>query len=94
MIAEGLKIDLHGTGVRVTNLEPGMVETDFSTVRFRGDAARAAQVYADTTPLTPDDVADAVLYALTRPLHVNVSEILLLATAQSTATMVDRPGQR
>ncbi len=94
MLAEGLKIDLHGTGVRVTNLEPGLVETDFSTVRFHGDAARAAQVYADTTPLTPDDVADAVLYALTRPAHVNVSEILLLATAQSTATMVDRSGPR
>jgi 3-hydroxy acid dehydrogenase / malonic semialdehyde reductase len=89
MLAAGFKIDVHGTPIRVTNIEPGLVETEFSLVRF-GDADRAAKVYADTDPLTPADVADAVLYALTRPPHVNVSEILVLATAQSTATMVHR----
>ena len=87
---EGLKMDVHGTAIRVTSVDPGMVETDFSLVRFRGDAARAAQVYANTTPLTPDDVADAVLYALTRPPHVNVSEILLMPTVQSSPTMIAR----
>jgi len=93
MLAEGLKMDLHGTPIRVTNIEPGLVETEFSLVRFDGDAERAAKVYADTIPLTPDDVADTVLYALTRPPHVNISEILVLATAQSAATMIDRSGR-
>ena len=87
---EGLKMDVHGTPLRVTTVDPGMVETDFSLIRFRGDAARAAQVYADTTPLTPDDVADAVVYALTRPPHVNISEVILMPTVQSGATMIAR----
>lgn len=89
-ITEGIKMDVHGTGVRVTTVDPGMVETDFSLVRFRGDAGRAAQVYADTTPLTAADVADAVLFALTRPPHVNISEILLMPTVQSSPTMIAR----
>ena len=87
---EGLKMDLHGTPLRVTSIDPGMVETDFSTVRFRGDTARAAAVYADTTPLTPDDVADAVLYAATRPLHVNVLDVVMMPTVQSSAHLIHR----
>ncbi len=90
MLAEVARRDLHGTGLRVTNVAPGMVETDFSAVRFRGDTARAAAVYADTAPLTADDVADAIVYALSRPPHVNVSEVLLMPTAQAAATLVHR----
>lgn len=89
-ITEGLKMDLHGTPIRVTNVEPGLVETEFSLIRFRGDAERAEKVYADTTPLTPDDVADAVLYAITRPAHVCVADMLLIPTAQSSVTMMKR----
>ncbi len=89
-LTEGLKLDLHGTAVRVTAISPGMVETDFSLVRFHGDAARADAVYADTIPLTARDVADSVLYAITRPAHVNISEIVLMSTAQSGPSTIAR----
>jgi 3-hydroxy acid dehydrogenase / malonic semialdehyde reductase len=89
-ITRGLRIDLLGTGVRVTTIDPGMVETEFSVVRFHGDRERAAKVYEGVQPLTAEDVADAILYAATRPPHVNVDEILLMATAQASATLVDR----
>jgi hypothetical protein len=68
-ISEGLKIDLMGTPVRVTSVDPGMVETDFSKVRFRGDEQRAAKVYENITPLQPEDIADAIVWAATRPAH-------------------------
>jgi len=89
-ITRGLKMDLHGTQLRVSTIDPGLVETEFSLVRFEGDAARADAVYGKTTPLTPDDVADAVLWVVTRPAHVNVSEIILMPTDQSSVTMVRR----
>lgn len=89
-ITRGLRIDLLGTSVRVTTIDPGMVETEFSLVRFHGDADRAARVYDRVQPLTAEDVADAILYAATRPAHVNVDEILLMATAQASATLVHR----
>ena len=89
-ITQGLKKDLHGTPVRVSTVDPGMVETEFSVVRFHGDEARAADVYADVAPLTGADVADAVVYCATRPPHVNVSEVILMPVAQSSATMVHR----
>lgn len=89
-LSEGLKIDLLGTPLRVTNVEPGLVETEFSQVRFHGDNDRAASVYQGMTPLTPDDIADAVLYAATRPPHVNISEIFLMPTDQSTSTLIHR----
>jgi len=87
---EGLKMDMHGTGIRVSSVDPGLVETEFSMVRFDGDAERADKVYANMTPLTPEDVADAVAWCATRPLHVNISDILLMCTDQSHATMVNR----
>ena len=87
---EGLKMDVHGTNVRVSSVDPGLVETEFSIVRFDGDTERAEKVYADMTPLTPHDVADAVLWCATRPPHVNISEILLMCTDQSHATLVNR----
>lgn len=92
-LTEGLRLDLHGTGVRVSTVDPGIVETEFSVVRFRGDAERAAKVYADTRPLRPEDVADAVIYCATRPAHVSVAELVLLAADQSSATRIHRAPQ-
>jgi 3-hydroxy acid dehydrogenase/malonic semialdehyde reductase len=89
-ITEGLREDLLGTPLRVTTVDPGMVETEFSEVRFRGDSARAAKVYENITPLTPEDVADAILYAVTRPAHVNISEILLTPVAQANSLLFHR----
>ncbi|WP_299491442.1 SDR family oxidoreductase [Acaryochloris sp. IP29b_bin.137] len=89
-ISEGLKQDLLGTPVRVSAVNPGLVETEFSEVRFRGDTARAAAVYANTVPLTPDDIAEVVVFCATRPPHVNISELLVLPTDQSGATLVYR----
>ncbi len=90
MISRAMKIDLLGSGIRVTNIEPGMVETEFSLVRFHGDEERAKKVYQGLEPLKPEDVADAIVWAVTRPPHVNVQDILLLATAQATATQAHR----
>lgn len=82
-----------GAGVRFTTVDPGMVETDFSRVRYRGDEDKARAVYANVDPLRPEDVADAVLWAVTRPPHVNVGEIVLWASAQaSTRRITRRPG--
>jgi 3-hydroxy acid dehydrogenase/malonic semialdehyde reductase len=89
-ITEGLREDLLGTPLRVTTIDPGMVETEFSEVRFRGDKARAAKVYENITPLTPEDVADAIVYAVTRPAHINVSEILLTPVAQANSLLFHR----
>lgn len=89
-ISEGLKQDLLGTPVRVTQIEPGLVETEFSNVRFHGDAEKAKNVYQGLTPLTGDDVADVVYFCATRAPHVNISEILLVPTDQATATLVHR----
>jgi 3-hydroxy acid dehydrogenase/malonic semialdehyde reductase len=76
--------------VRVSTVDPGMVETEFSVVRFRGDVQRADQVYAGMTPMSPDDVAEAVLFCVTRPPHVNISELVMLATDQAAAATVHR----
>jgi NADP-dependent 3-hydroxy acid dehydrogenase YdfG len=87
---EGARQDALGSGVRFTTVDPGMVQTDFSQVRFRGDRARAEAVYRGVTPLTPEDVADAVVWAVTRPGHVNVGEIVLWAAAQGSVSLVQR----
>ena len=89
-INDGLRQDLLGTPVRVTTVDPGMVETDFSLVRFHGDAERAAKVYKGVTPLTPEDVADAILWAVTRPAHVNVARILLTPIDQANSLLFHR----
>lgn len=90
MLSTALKMDLLGTPIRVSNIDPGLVETEFSQVRFHGDLDRAKQVYDGITPLTPEDIADVVLFCATRPPHVNISDLLVLATDQATATMVHR----
>lgn len=89
-ITEALRYDVLGTGVRVMNVAPGLAETEFSLVRFHGDAARAKSVYKGTRPLTPEDVADAVAWCVTRPPHVNVQELLLMPTDQASAYAVYR----
>jgi 3-hydroxy acid dehydrogenase / malonic semialdehyde reductase len=91
-ISEGLKQDLLGTPVRVSSVDPGLVDTEFSQVRFHGDTERAKTVYANMVPLTAQDVAEVILFCVTRPAHVNVSEVLVLPTDQSGATLVHRAG--
>jgi NADP-dependent 3-hydroxy acid dehydrogenase YdfG len=85
-----LRQDLLGRPIRLTTVDPGLVETNFSRVRFRGDEEKATAVYRGLEPLRPEDVADSIVFALTRPPHVNVDEIVLKALAQSTATRVVR----
>jgi serine 3-dehydrogenase len=85
-----MRLDLHGKGIRVSTVDPGLVETEFSVVRFHGDKTKADKTYEGMTPLTPDDIADAVIYCATRPLHVNIQQIVLMPTDQASTTMVHR----
>ena len=87
-----LRLELLGRPIRVTEVDPGMVETEFSLVRFHGDEGQAAAVYEGMTPLTPDDIADCIAFALTRPSHVNIDTLVVLARDQSGATTVHRRG--
>ncbi|MBI5474260.1 MAG: SDR family NAD(P)-dependent oxidoreductase [Ignavibacteriae bacterium] len=89
-ITRGLKMDLLGTAVRVSSVDPGLVETEFSQVRFHGDTERASKAYAGLTPLTPHDVAQAVVFCATRPPHVNIGELTLTPTDQATVNLVHR----
>lgn len=89
-LSEGLRLDLLGSGVRVSSIDPGLVETEFSQVRFRGDRERAAAVYRGMQPLAARDVADLALFIASRPPHVNVAEVLVLPTDQASATQVYR----
>ncbi|BAU41023.1 SDR family oxidoreductase [Leptolyngbya sp. O-77] len=89
-LTECIKLDLLGTAVRITSVDPGMVETEFSEVRFHGDGDRARKVYQGLTPLTADDVADVVLYCATRPAHVNINDVILMPVAQASTTMAHR----
>jgi len=89
-INDGLRQDLLGTPVRVTSVDPGMVETDFSLVRFRGDEERAAKVYKGVIPLTPEDIADAIVWAAGRPAHVNIARISMTSIDQANSLLFDR----
>ena len=89
-ITRGLRMDVLGTGVRVSTVDPGMVETEFSVVRFHGDQERAKNVYRNMNPLTPDDIAETVVWVATRPSHVCIDEIIIKPTDQASATMVHR----
>ena len=89
-VSDGLRIDLNGTNVRVTSVDPGMVETDFSSVRFRGNAERAAKTYANVDPLQAEDVADAIVWAATRPAHVSIQTVVLTPTAQANPFVLTR----
>lgn len=91
-LTRSLKMDLLGTAVRISSVDPGLVETEFSEVRFRGDKERAAKTYAGMTPLRPEDVADAVVFCATRPSHVNITEMSMTSIHQASVTMVHRTG--
>jgi 3-hydroxy acid dehydrogenase / malonic semialdehyde reductase len=90
-IYEGLRLDTAGSGLRITTVDPGMVgETEFSQIRFRGDRDRAKAVYAGVDYLKPSDVAEAIVWAVTRPARVNVGEIVMWASAQASTTLLTR----
>jgi 3-hydroxy acid dehydrogenase / malonic semialdehyde reductase len=91
-INDGLREDLLGTPVRVTSIDPGMVETDFSLVRFHGDQELAAKVYQGLTPLTPEDIADAIVWAAGRPAHVNIARIGMTSIHQANSLLFHREG--
>src|SRR5580658_8290307 len=92
-INDGLREDLLGTPVRVTSVDPGLVETDFSLVRFHGDEERAAKVYKGLTPLTPEDIADAIVWAVSRPAHVNIARVSMTSIHQANSLLFHREPQ-
>ena len=89
-ISDGLRIDLNGTPVRVTSIDPGMVETEFSSVRFRGNAERAAKTYENIEALQPEDIADAIVWAATRPAHVGIQTVVMTCVAQASPYVITR----
>jgi serine 3-dehydrogenase len=89
-LTKAMRMDLSGTGVRVTSVDPGLAETEFSVVRFRGDRERAKKVYQGLRPLAAADVAEAVVWACERPAHVDIETIVIMPTAQASATIVSR----
>jgi NADP-dependent 3-hydroxy acid dehydrogenase YdfG len=89
-ITAGMRIDLNPYGIKVSSVAPGMVETEFSLVRFKGDETRAKSVYANIQPLSAEDVADTLVWIILAPAHVNIADVLLLPTAQAAATIVKR----
>lgn len=89
-LTDGLRIDVAHTALRVCNIKPGLVETNFSRTRFHGDEVRAENVYKGIVPLTADDIADAVLYVAQAPAHVQIAEMLILATHQASGSVVHR----
>ncbi|NBX76159.1 MAG: SDR family NAD(P)-dependent oxidoreductase [Proteobacteria bacterium] len=93
-LTEALRQDLLGTGVRVTEISPGMVETEFSLVRFGGDQERAKAIYEGMTPLSAKDIAEAVVWALMRPKHVNIQEMIIYPTDQASTSLVHRRNQK
>lgn len=90
-LSQAMRIDLNGTGVRVSAINPGLVETEFSLVRFKGDEAKSDAVYRGYTPLTAHDVAEVIWFAASRPPHVNIADLLLLPTDQATSMIVHKP---
>jgi serine 3-dehydrogenase len=89
-LTEGMNLDLAGTPIRVSSVDPGLVETEFSTVRFHGDSARAKKVYEGMRPLTGDDVADTIFYVASLPAHINILDLIIVPTAQRNAYVVHR----
>lgn len=89
-ITKGLRLDVVDTPLRVTTIDPGLVETEFSEVRFHGDTERASAVYKGFEPLQPSDIADTILWCATRPAHVQIAEIIIFPTSQASATTVHR----
>lgn len=90
MLSETLQYDVNGTGVRIANIDPGLVETEFSLVRFHGDEERASNVYKGYKPMTGQDVAEAVLFCATRPRHVSIHDMLIMPSAQASTQVVHK----
>lgn len=91
-LTQGMRIDLNAHGIRVGAIHPGLVETEFSAVRFKGDTQRAAEVYQGFQPLTSEDIAALIHFTITRPPHVNIADVLVLPTAQASATVLHKEG--
>jgi 3-hydroxy acid dehydrogenase/malonic semialdehyde reductase len=89
-INQGMRIDLNPYGIRVGAIHPGMVETEFSEVRFKGDTERASKVYQGFQPLKPEDIADIIHFVVSRPYHVNIADLVVMSTAQASSTIVNR----
>ena len=92
-LTEGMNLDVAGTPIRVSGIDPGFAETEFSEVRFHGDKQRAKQVYEGFKPLSADDIADAIAYVVNLPEHVNILDLILVPTAQRNVYVVDRTSQ-
>ena len=89
-LTQGMRLDLNPYGIKVTGIHPGLVATEFSMVRFKGDEARAAKVYQDYTPLYAQDIAETVAFVLSRPAHVQIADLVIFPTAQASATVVHK----
>ncbi|MEZ4809694.1 MAG: SDR family NAD(P)-dependent oxidoreductase [Allomuricauda sp.] len=89
-INQAMRIDLNAYGIRVGAVNPGLVQTEFSEVRFKGDADKASKVYQGFQPLTPEDIADIILFMVTRPYHVNIADLVVMPTAQASSTIVHK----
>ncbi len=89
-INQGMRIDLNGKGIKVGAINPGLVETEFSEVRFKGDSAKAEKVYQGFTPLKPEDIADVIWFAVTRPPHVNIADLTVMCLDQASSTLVNK----
>ena len=89
-INQGMRIDLNQYGIKVGAINPGLVETEFSQVRFKGDTEKASKVYQGFQPLRPEDIADIILFTVTRPYHVNIADLVVMPTAQASSTIVNK----
>ena len=89
-INQGMRLDLNEHGIRVGAINPGLVETEFSEVRFKGDAEKAAKVYQGFQALKPEDIADIIHFVVTRPYHVNIADLMVMCTAQASSTIVNK----
>jgi len=87
---QGMRIDLNAYGIRVGAVNPGLVQTEFSDVRFKGDTDKASKVYQGYQPLKPEDIADIILFMVTRPYHVNIADLVVMPTAQASSTIVKK----
>lgn len=89
-INQGMRLDLNGKGIKVGAINPGLVETEFSEVRFKGDAERAKKVYQNYTPLKAQDIAEIIWFAVTRPPHVNIADLTVMCLDQASSTIVNK----
>jgi NADP-dependent 3-hydroxy acid dehydrogenase YdfG len=91
-ITQSMRLDLNGQGIRIVAINPGMVETEFSEVRFKGDAKKARSVYQKFTPLRPEDIADIIWFTVTRPPHVNIADLTVMCLDQASNTVINKSG--